>query len=232
MIKTYSQNENLSELEIETITNFLVKESISIIDEEVDYFFLSRENLIETILEGVSLDNMDLRGLRNKLNKVLYTKEDVAVLVQKIEKRIRKEIQMAQWENNFRFNLNQIAWLEPGYAIPSLHEEMKTLLYSSTMAKAVDMAWIKLRKQMVPAAFNKLVSKVKAGNLVLAAVQADPRRLKDDLNARVIKLVRGSLKQYKTRLCRDLASQVCNQLFNIQKFSYSDSVKLIKVQTA
>lgn len=85
MIKTYSQSAtaNLSELEYDSITNFLVKESIEIIEEEVDYFFLCRDNLIETILNGVSLDNMDIRCLRTKLNTTLYIKEEITLPITK-----------------------------------------------------------------------------------------------------------------------------------------------------
>lgn len=234
MIKTYSQSTtaNLSELEFESITNFLVKESIEIIEEEVGYFFLCRDKLVEKYLDGVSLDNMDLRSLRNKLNSTLYTKEEIILLTQKIENRIRRELRGAQWEYDFKFYLNQITWIEPGYIVALLREEMKTLVYSDAMAKSIDMAWIKIRKQFVPSSFNKVVSKVKMGNMALSSVNADPRKLKADMSAKIKKLIRGSIKQYKMKLCKELAFQVYEQLFSFKQLPFSDSNELIGVQTA
>lgn len=233
MIKTYSQSTaaNLSELEFDSITNFLVRESIEIIEEEVDYFFLSRYNLIETILDGASLDNMDLKTLSNKLNSSLYTKEDITLLVKKTEKSIKRELRRAQWDYDFKFNLNQITWTEPGCIVPFLREEMKTLLYSDAMAKAVDTAWIKIRKQLVPPALNKVVSRVKVSDLVLSSVNAEPRKLKSEMRIKINKLIGGSLKQYRVKICKDLISQVKQQLFGINK-PYTNSVKFADTQTA
>lgn len=233
MIKTYFQNAtgNLSELEFENINNFLVKESIEIIEDEINYFFLSHDKLIETILDGVSLDNIDFSGLRNKLNSTLYTKEAIRLLTRKIEKRIRKELQVAQWECDFKFNLNQITWIEPGKIVFLLSEEMKTLLYSNAVAKTVDTAWIKVRKQFVPSAFNKIVSKLKIGDVVLSSVNVDPRKLKTDMSTKINKLIRGSLKQYRVRLCKDLSSQVYDQLYCIKQLPRPNS-ELVHVQTA
>lgn len=232
MNKTYSQSvkTNLSELEIETITNFLVRESVEIIYEEVDYFFHSRDNMINMVLDGQPLDKLDLKGLRDKLNK-LYTKEEVLLMVQKIEKRIRKEIRMAQWEVNFKFDLNQIPWIEAGFIATFLRAEMKTLLYSTSVVTAVDMTWVKLRTKIVPAAFSKLVSKAKVGELVLATVKANPQKLRADLRIKIDKLIRGSLKQYKTQLCKEMSAQVCNQIF-IRDLNNSAINELIQVQTA
>lgn len=222
---------NRTELEIETIKNFLVRESIEIINEEVEYFCLTREKSVDSVLAGIPPDNLEFKAVRGRLNNVLYTKDDVKFLVQKIEKRIIKEIRMAQWNCDFRFNLQQISWVEPGNVVVLLQEEIKTLFYSAAMGKAIDTAWAKIKKQFIPAGFNRLSSKIKVGELVLSSVQLNSQKVMDDLKSKIARLLRGSLKQYRTQLCKDLSKQVYQQIF-LHELCCPDNVQLAEVQTA
>lgn len=232
MLKLYGQHRtvSLSELEMENITNYLVRESIEIITEEIEYFYLTREKSFHPVLDEVSLTSLDLKALRHKLNSVLYTKEEIRLLVGKIENRIRKEIRIANWDCDFKFDLTKLSWIEPGNIVVLLQEEIKTMFYSKTMTKVIDRAWFKMKKDLIPSGLSKLSAKLKIGDIVLTAVQVDPQKIEGDLKKKIARLVRGSIKQYESQLCRELSEQVCQQIF-VYDMPYPDNVEMLKVQT-
>lgn len=222
----------LSDMEITNITNFLVKESIEIIQEELDYFFLNKDGMVKPIVQEIlSNRNLDLKNLRCKLNRFLFTIDDINLLVQKIEYRINKEIRMAKWHCTFAFDHGAISWLEPGCIVSMLHEEGKTLSYSNSMAKIIDTAWGKVSGQVIPGGIKHLSRRVNMGEMFLAAVKVDAKSLKNGIECKIYKLIEGYIKQYKTQLCHDLNQQVCAQLFPAEMCELEREA-LVKIQSA
>lgn len=223
--------ENISELEAESIINFLLRESISIVSDELDYFFDGKEKLVDFLVEGLDLRKTSPEAIQERFNKVLYNQGDIEKLILRIEGLIRREIQRSIYVQEFHLAHDQIGKVEQSYAFQGLNEGLKTLKFSHAMAKIINMALNKSTKTVLPKAFNKIISRFKISYYILASAKVSPKEIKDTIQFQLAKRLRGTLKQNKNELKNIITKEIVGQLLQLEGIANTKHV-LTVVKTA
>lgn len=99
-------NDDLTEYEKEMIEAFLVRESVDIVDDELEYFYSYKEKLLETLAGNINFHRANPLELEQKINRLLVCSEELEMLLLKIHKRILRELNKANFRYDFQLKVN------------------------------------------------------------------------------------------------------------------------------
>lgn len=213
-------------IEDQEILNFLAKESIEIITQELDYFFSNKEKLAEFFIETIRTDEIKPYIL-NEFFKKCYSPGELGTLIVRIERQIQRQTGITQYVNNFSlFRVPGSILSEPD-TLSGVREEIRTLKLNHAVVKLIDLAWKNTCKVILPLELCKLTSRYKPGNHILASVGVSPREIRESIKVKLTKRLKGALRQNKTELFNLLTKEIIRQLFT-QEHSSNVYIEVIK----
>ncbi|MBS4030210.1 MAG: hypothetical protein KGZ63_02145 [Clostridiales bacterium] len=210
-------NEDLTELEKETIEAYVVRESIYILEDELEYYFSHKVKLLEMLAGGINFNKVSPADLQKKMNRSLVSPQDLEILLAKIQKRIIRELAKANCISNFSLNFDQINQGLPQFEL-AITEQLRTLKLSRTVAKGIDMAWKKASKNILPKAMTKVSNKLSVGDYFISTLAIGPKEQEAEIITGYLRAARATLEQYQVELMNILVKQITNQLFKVQDY--------------
>jgi len=214
--------EYISELELESIYNFAIQECLEIVFDETEFFFQSKEHLIDIFIEGIDFSKLTSQYLQERFSRILYSKKEIEYFIAKIEKRIQRELTRISIQIDFNIESKTIIDLlsieENFYFI---FEAARTYALCCTTSKAINTAWKKGSKNFMPKVLVKLGMKFNAGDYFLSNVGLAPKELKCNINKKILKSIRGILKNNKHELTNFLKSEIIKQIINSESLSHA-----------
>jgi hypothetical protein len=219
--------EYISNLELESINNFVIKESFEIVSEEVEYFFDSKEHLIDIFVEGIDFANLSPKYLQERFCKVLLSQKELENFLLRLEKRVKRELSRSPIKIDFSLSdkLDKIFNMEKSFSF--IYESARTLSLSCFTEKAVDLVWKKSNQGFIPKGLKKFTMQFKAGEYFLSNVGLSQREIKCSINNKIVKSVHGILKQNKIQLINMLNNEIILNLFDYHRSVYSLYIKYI-----
>ncbi|MBS3968975.1 MAG: hypothetical protein KGZ94_02535 [Clostridia bacterium] len=205
---------SITELEIEGITNYLARESFDIINEELDYYTANQEKLLKLYVNGINFTDLNTRILQEWVNTIIYNSDDIEACIRRIHKRIEKEFNRAQYQITFDLKKNTAANIVKADISPYLRENIKTYNLSNAICKGIDMTWKKSSSKIIPKTLNIFVSRFSMGEHVLGAVGLSPKEFKEKIRKKILNVMTGILRQYKTELKNILKQEIIQHLLN------------------
>lgn len=213
--------DRISDLELEAIQNYVIKSCFVIIAEELDYFFCSRERLIGVFVEDIDLSKLCPRLLKERFNKLFYSKKELEAFALRLERIIGREMARVPFQAAFSISsrIDCIIKLEESFSF--LSEEIKTLNLSTSTSKAIDTLWKKSSYGIVPKALNKFSCQLKLGDYCLSTVGLSPKDIKAGIRNKLSRKIQGILKQHKIDIANALKKEILSQM--IYKEIYNNS---------
>ena len=135
-------------------------------------------------------------------------------VARRIHKRIEKEFNRAQYQITFDLDKNTAGNIVKADISPYLRENIKTYNLSNAICKGIDMTWKKSSSKIIPKALNIFVSRFSMGEHVLGAVGLSPKEFKEKIRKKILNVMTGILKQYKTELKNILKQEIIQHLLN------------------
>ncbi|MCX7922608.1 MAG: hypothetical protein N3B21_11465 [Clostridia bacterium] len=224
--------EFISDLEWESINNYAVKESFEIIEDEVEYFFESKEYLVDVFVEGIAFDKLSSKCLQERFHKVFYSPKVLEAFILRLEKKIGRELARTQFKVSFDVSsqMNSVLDLEDSFSL--IIEEAKTLRLSSSTEKAIDMVWKKSSQGLIPKELKKFSSQFKVGEYFLSTVGLSSKEIRDSINKKLARILRGIIKQSKTEIVNILKNEILAQTLYVESLRPAAIVRLDKAKTA
>lgn len=216
----------VTDIEAQGILNFLAKESIEIVIQELDYFYSNKEKIVDFFIEGIRTDEIK-PCILNEFFKKCYSPGELGALIERIERQIKRQIGIIQCVQDFSLFKDSESLLSEPETLNGVREEIRTLKLNETVVKLVDLAWKNTCKAILPLELCKLTSKYKPGQYILGSIGLSPREIRDGIKVKLTKRLKGALKQHKTELSNLLTKNIISQ-FLIQKHSGSVYIELIK----
>jgi hypothetical protein len=210
-------NGDLTELEKETIEAYVVRESIYILEDELEYYFSHKVKLLEMLAQGINFNKTSPAELQQQMNRTLVSPQDLEILVAKIQKRIMRELAKANCIYSFSLNADQINQGLPQFEL-FLSEQLRTLKLSRTVAKGIDMAWKKVSKNILPKAMTKVSNKLSVGDYLVSTLAIGPKEQEAEIITGYLRVARATLEQYQLELMNILVKQINSQLFKVQDY--------------
>lgn len=205
-------NEDLTELEKETIEAYAVRESIFIIEDELEYYFAHKQKLLEMLIAGINLNKITPEALAEKMNQALLSPQELEILLAKIQKRIMRELAKANCRSVFSLQATEISSDLPQFEL-DISEQLRTLKLSRTVVKAIDTAWKKAGKNVIPQAISKVSNRFSLGEYLVSTLAVGPKEHESVIASGCLKSARATLRQYQSELMSTLVRQVTKQLF-------------------
>lgn len=216
----------MTDIEAQGILNFMAKESIEIVSQELDYFYSNKEKLVEFFIEATRTDEIK-PCILNEFFKKCYSPGELGALIERIERQVKRQIGITQCVHDFSlFEESESLLCEPE-TLNGVSEEIRTLKLNQAVVKLVDLAWKNTCKAILPLELCKLTSKYKPGQHILASIGLSPREIRDGIKVKLTKRLKGALKQHKTELSNLLTKKIISQFFT-QKHSGSVYIEFIK----
>lgn len=204
--------DNISELEKEITIDFLLKEGIEILEEEIDYFFSLKEPLVDSFVGDTDLKKLNLAQLQDRVDKMFWSPKEVSSLILKIEKRIQKEINRTLFSGEFKFSNYKsdrpINLRDSSIII----EKLRTYKLSQSVAKYIDATSIKSLAGVLPKEAKKFSSKFRPGSHILGLLGVSPKEIESGLKEKMQKILRGMLKQSKLDISNVLKREIIENL--------------------
>lgn len=214
--------EYITELELESIRNFAIKECFEIILEETEYFFKSKEHLINIFTEGIDFSKLNPKRLQEKFSKVLYSKKELEHFFSRIERRIQKELMRASVRSDFKLSNNKITdLLNIENSFLFIHEVARTHKFSSATSKTIDKLWKKNIGSLIPKGLRMLSNEFKAGEYFLSTIGVNPQEIKCSINEKISKSAQGILINKKHEIIKFLKNEVVTQILNSENINPS-----------
>jgi hypothetical protein len=230
VLNEMSAGKNVSELEKEMMLNFLVKESIEIANEEIDYFFATKLRLVKAYVSGLEFKSITNDQLQEKFTVFMYSHEDILDLIRKIAKGIRRELARGQYSGDFQLTYNY----QEVYArqiCEHLAENIRTLKLSDAIGKAIDMTWKKTSEKLLPKELLILTPKFSLSSYLLGAAGVSPQSLREEIQVKMVRILSGIIKQQQIELKNELRQEIIKQLLAVPKESNA-RIKAIQTKTA
>lgn len=225
--------EYITELELESIRNFAIKECFEIILEETEYFFKSKEHLINIFTEGIDFSKLNPKSLQEKFSKVLYSKKELEHFFSRIERRIQKELTRVSVRSEFKLHNNKITdLLNVENSFLFIQEVARTHKFSSATSKTIDKLWKKNIGSVIPKGLRMLSNEFKAGEYFLSTIGVNPQELKCSINEKISKSAQGILMNKKHEIIKFLKNEVVTQILNSENKNPSIFLEKDTVKTA
>ncbi|MDW7675321.1 MAG: hypothetical protein SCK28_12390 [Bacillota bacterium] len=220
--------ENVSELEKDIIDSYIIKESLEIISDEVEYFFDGKLKLVDLFVTGLNFN--DIKELQERFSAFIYGDSDICTLVNRISKRVERELSKVKYEGNLQLNNINSDAFNCEHLRASLREESRTLKLSQSISKGIDVAWKKTSPKLFPKALLQLTSKTSVSSLILGSIGVSTQQVGNNMKAKLIKQLRGTIKQHKIELELSLKKEIIRQLISCS--SKIDHLEMKQVKTA
>jgi hypothetical protein len=215
--------EDLTELEQDSIAAFLVRESVYIVEDELEYFFTQKARLLEILFASINFNKTSHVALEDKMNDILVSSHDLEIIVTKIQKRIMRELHKADYRCVFYLNANEISKGLPHFQL-AFSEKLRTLQLSRTIVKGIDMAWKKASKSILPKALTSVSNKLPVGDYFVSTLAVGPKEQEAAITASYLKVATTTLQQYRVELMNILIKKITQQLFKKQVYSEPELV--------
>lgn len=207
--------EYITEIELESIRNFAIKECFEIILEETEYFFESKEHLIGIFTEGIDFSKLNPKCLQERFFKVLYSKKELELFFSRIEKKIQKELMRVSIKSDFKLHNNKITdFLNIEDSFLFAYEAARTHGLSCATSKTIDKLWKKNIGSFIPKGLRKLSNEFKAGEYFLSTIGLTPQEIKYSINEKISKIAQGILMNKKHEIIKFLKNEVITQILN------------------
>ena len=204
---------NITEMELESIYNYAIKECFETILDETEYFFQNKEHLIDIFIEGLDFSKLSPKSVEERFYKVFYNNKEIENFLIRTEKRIKRELERASIEIHLDLQSKKIMDLfdvEESFLL--IYEAARTYKLSCSTEKAVNNLWKKSSKSFMPKPLIKVGMGVNVGEYFLSTVGLTPKEIKCDICGQVAKRVRGILKNNKLELIKCINSKVVAEL--------------------
>ncbi|MDF2615176.1 MAG: hypothetical protein K0S71_2962 [Clostridia bacterium] len=220
------------DLDLKDINNFAMKESFEILLEEVDYFFHTKERLVDVFIEGIDYSTISPRSLQERFYKVLYSPKELDYFISRLEVKIQRELARAQTQINFKLNLDvhKVFNLEGSFL--NIYEAGRTYAASCSTAKAIDWALKKSSSNTIPKSLRKMSTRFKFGEHVLSSVGCSPSELRCTLSEKIKKQIRCILKQNKNDMMYLIKNEIITQVLESEKLKCTLIIDIDKPKTA
>lgn len=222
--------DDLTDLERDAILNYLVKESISIINDEVDYYFLNQVKILDLVLNGLDLKKINLKAWEKVIVLNLFKVDDIKHLFLRIENRIGREIVKSKYDVNFCVNDIRFKAIDFRPIFQSLFEDLRTIKVAGAVSQVVEMAWRKASPNLLPKAFKTVSSRIKPAQLLLSYLGVKPQEMKVSFKDKLSKRLRLILKHYKNEINNQLRKELIQQMYSHDKNQSCLTVKLPLIQ--
>ncbi|MDW7683500.1 MAG: hypothetical protein SCK29_05205 [Bacillota bacterium] len=210
-------------MEQESIAAFLVRESVYIVEDELEYFFTHKAKLLDMLLANITFSKTGHMALEEKLNETLVSSQDLEIILAKIQKRILRELQKADCKHTFHLPAHEISEGLPQFEL-AFAERLRTLKLGRSVAKGIDMAWKKASKSILPKALAGVSNKLPVGNYLVSALAVSPQEQEAEITASFRKVAAATLEQYRVELMNILVNKVTQQLFKEQVHNELETV--------
>lgn len=222
MITANYSLESITEMELESIYNFAIKECFETILDETDFFFENKEHLVDIFIEGIDFSKLSPRYLQERFYKVFYSQKEIESFLRRIERRIQRDLMRASIEVDFNLKDKKIMDsfnVEDSFLF--VYEAARTYALSCNTCKAVNTVWKKSSKSIMPKALMKFSMGINVGEYFLSSVGQTPNEIKCGISGQVSKSVRGILKNNKYKLINSLRNEIIAQLIKSESMSHS-----------
>jgi hypothetical protein len=201
----------------ETIEAFIVREGIYILEEELDYFFANKAKMLELLVHSINFSKISSAVLQEKINQILGSTHDLEMILAKIQRRIVRELDRANYRYAFCLNIADLDQELPRFE-SDITEQQRTLKLSRTIARGIDMAWRKAGSSFLPKNMTRVTNTLQAGNYLISVFAVSPRQQETEMKAGCLKAARATLKQFQAELYNTLVKQIAGQLFTLQGY--------------
>jgi hypothetical protein len=223
----------ITELELESIQNYAIKECFEIIQDEVEFFFQSKEYLIDIFIEGIDFSKLSPKYLQERFYKVFYSKKEIDNFLERIERRIHRELIRASIRIDFNLPNSKIMELfNIQESFLFVLEAYRTYALSCNTAKAVNTLWKKSSSSIVPKVLRKLSREFNAGEYFLSTVGLTTKEIKCSISGQVSRRIRGILRNNKHELINLLRNEVVKPIISLESVNHSIISKREIVKTA
>lgn len=202
LINVSLPNERISELELDVVANFAASASLEIVEEELDYYYLSKVKHAQLVINSIDLKQLHTDKTHKLLKHHLFNSQELNTLITKIEKRINREIERSILKNSCLYDRDCMPKFDLEAFIEGTEENLRTLNLTNMLAKTIDIVWKKSSKELLPKALLKLTSNFKASGFIMSLGGVSPSSMEHQLKEKVYKIIIGMLKHEKLELCK------------------------------
>jgi hypothetical protein len=206
--------DDITDLERDAILNYLVKEGISIINDEVEYYFLNQVKILDLVLNGLDLKKINLKDWEKVIVLNLFKVNDIKHLFLRIENRIGREIVKSKYDVGFSVKDIRFKAIDFRQIFQSLFEDLRTIKVAGAVSQVVEMAWRKASPNFLPKAFKTISSRVKPAQLLLSYLGVKPQEMKVSFKEKLSKRLRLILKHYKNEINNQLKKELIQQMYS------------------
>jgi hypothetical protein len=220
MIAANNSLEGITEIELESIFNYAIKECFETVLDEAEYFFENKEHLVDIFIEGIDFSKLTPRYLQDRFYKVFYSGKEIENFLGRIEKRIQRELVRASIDIDISLqdkNMMDLFNVEDSFLF--VCESSRTYALSCNTCKAVNTLWKKSSKSFMPKALLKISMGVNVGEYFLSSMGVTPDEIKRGISGQVSKSVRGILKNKKLDLINSLKKEIVAQIIKSESMS-------------
>lgn len=207
---------HISDIEWESIRNYVIKDCYEIIHDEIEYFFNSKEHLMDFFFEGLEISALSEQKLKQRFCKMIFSDKELENLEGKLEKRISREMERVTLPNHFSLKNKFCKVLDLHESFCFICEELRTLKFSCSTAKAINMIWKKGCQGFIPKDLRRFGARFKAGDYLLSTVGLSPSEIGESVNKSIGKRLRAILKQKKSDIINLTKKEVISYILYIE----------------
>ncbi|MFZ5945920.1 MAG: hypothetical protein ACOYVD_17655 [Bacillota bacterium] len=202
----------ISEVELEALTNFFVRESFEIISEEIEYYVSIKEKMADIFIEGINFYKINESLLQQGIEKIVYCEKDLKNLYSRVGRRIDRELTRTQFNKRLEFGWDEIDAMKRNDSILFLKENIKTFILSNIICKGIDGIWKKTSSQFLPKELTKFSSKISMGRYFLSSLGVNPEEISNGMKKKIAIVMKGIIKQHGLELANMLKQEILIKL--------------------